>query len=863
MNNIISHCFFSVTRNIGRSVMRTIAVVAAAGLLHACGGGASTESNPVTNNSGSVGTSQYTGPNPITEDVRAYQTNVWQNINSSSRCGACHVASGQAPQFVRSDDINLAYTDVLPLVDLENPANSRLVTKVAGGHNCWDSSDAACRELMISYVERWAAASAGSTGGREIQLVAPVSSPPGTTKSLPADVNDTLFETTVWPVLTANCAGCHADTAQTPQSPFFAGADVDDAYAAAQSKINLNNPAASRLVVRLRSEFHNCWTNCTDDSQEMQDEITAMANAVVVAPVASPTVFSDALAIPDGVIAAGGNRYEDDVIALYEFRAGEGSTISDLSGVSPELPLTISGDVDWVGGYGIQINNGKAQGSTANSKKLHDRIKFSGEYSIEAWVVPANVVQEGPARIVSYSAGTAARNFTLGQTMYNYDFLHRSSTTDGNGEAALSTADGDEDLQASLQHVVVTFDPINGRQIYVNGVFTDDADNTAPGNLNDWDDTFALVLGNEVSNDRLWQGIIRLVAIHERALTQAQIQQNFDAGVGAKFFLLFGIGGIGGVPADSYIMFEVEEYDNYSYLFNKPTFVNLGTGVTLGSIAIEGMRIGINSKEASVGQAFANLSVTVDDASYDPATGQLLSPQGTIISKENGADADEFYLTFEMLGTQPGVVSTPGVLSTLPLPDPGVVSEIGLRTFDEINAAMAAMTGVDPADLQASFLTMRRSLPSTETIEGFLAAQQMSITQLSIEYCDVLVENAGLRNAFFDGAVGAPTNFDFNAPVATAFAGGKAAVIVDDLYTKMIGLPGTGVDLSDAPTRSDIQQVLVDGYPDVDLLGDPYPVASLFDTMSTGCTACDANDTRSIVKGLCGAVLGSAAMLVQ
>jgi len=854
MNNIISHCFFSVTRIFGRGAMRTIAMLTVAGLLHACGGGASTESNPVTNNSGSVGTSQYTGPNPITEDVRAYQTNVWQNINSSSRCGACHVASGQAPEFVRGDDINLAYSAVLGLVDLENPANSRLVTKVAGGHNCWESSDAACRELMISYIERWAAASGGSTGGRQIQLVAPTPVPPGNTLALPAD--SALFETTVWPVLTANCAGCHADTALTPQSPFFASSDVDDAYTAAQSKINLNNPAVSRLVVRLRSEFHNCWTNCTDDSQEMQDEIAAMAGAITVTPVASPTVFSDALSIPNGVVAAGGNRYEDDVIALYEFREGEGSTTtSDLSGVSPELPLTISGDVDWVGGYGIQINNGKAQGSTTNSKKLHDRIKFSGEYSIEAWVVPANVVQEGPARIVSYSAGTAARNFTLGQTMYNYDFLHRSSTTDGNGEAALSTADGDEDLQASLQHVVVTFDPINGRQIYVNGVFTDDVDNTAPGNLSDWDDTFALVLGNEVSNDRLWQGIIRLVAIHERALTPAQIQQNFDAGVGAKFFLLFGIGGIGGVPADSYIMFEVEEYDNYSYLFNNPTFVNLGAGVTLGSIAIEGMRIGINSKEASVGQAFANLSVTVDDASYDAATGQLLSPLGTIISKENGADSDEFYLTFEMLGTQPGVVSTPGVLSTLPLPPPGAASEIGLRTFDEINAAMAAMTGVDPADVQASYLVMRQSLPSVETIQGFLAAQQMSITQLAIEYCDALVESASLRDAFFNTAVSPPTSFNFDALVGTAFAGGEATVIVDDLYSKMIGLPGAGADLSDAPTRAEIQEVLVDGYID-----GPNTVAGLLGTMTTNCAACD---TKAIVKGLCGAVLGSSAMLVQ
>ena len=36
-----------------------------------------------------------------------------------------------------------------------------------------------------------------------------------------------------------------------------------------------------------------------------------------------------------------------------------------------------------------------------------------------------------------------------------------------------ATADADEDLQATLQHVVATYDPVNGRRIYVNGVFAD------------------------------------------------------------------------------------------------------------------------------------------------------------------------------------------------------------------------------------------------------------------------------------------------------------------------------------------------------------------------------------------------------
>jgi hypothetical protein len=857
MNKSIVRFFFSDRSNGGSSVLRTLALLFAAALLHGCGGGASTESNPLTTND-TVSTSGYTGPSAQSNDIAEFQLNVWNPLHSANACVACHIEGGQSPQFVRADDINLAYAEALSLVDRDNPANSRLVTKVAGGHNCWLPDVAACETAMTAFISSWVSAS--SDGGRQIQLVPPVVKTPGATKTFPDDVNTTNFATTVWPVLTANCSGCHVDTAQNAQSPFFASPVVADAYAAVTSKINLNDPALSRLVVRLRDEFHNCWTgSCANDATTMENAIIALSGAIGVNQVQAPTVFSNALTIQDGVPAAGGNRYEDDVIALYEFRTGTGSTILDLSTNTPNSPplnLTISGDVDWVGGYGIQINNGKAQGSTANSKKLHDLIKATGQYSIEAWVVPANVVQEGPARIISYSASTTARNFTLGQTQYNYNFLQRSSTTDGNGEPAHSTADADEDLQASLQHVVVTFDPVNGRRIYVNGVFTDDVDATPTGNLNDWDDSYAFVLGNEVSNDRQWQGIIRLVAIHNRALTLEQIQQNFAAGVGAKYFLLFGIGGVGGVPAGSYIMMQVEEFDNYSYMFKNPTFINLDPNVVPNSIPIQGLRIGINSKQADVGQAFVNLDATVDAGSYDPATGQVLINLGTIIAQENGANvvnADEFYLTFERLGTATNVVVENPNTTPIPLPDPGVVSLIGLRTFDEINAAMAAVTGVDPADVQASFLTMRQALPAVETIEGFLAAQQMSITQLSLEYCDALVEDATLRSNFF-GA------FGFTSNVATAFGSGDSTAknqLVNALYDQMVGLPGTGLDLSDAPVQEDVKIELI-GY---DAGGTEVNTNSLFHRMSAG--GGDQVRTREIVKGMCGAVLGSAALLVQ
>ncbi len=831
-------------------------------LLTACGGGASTETNPATSGTTDVGSSSYNGPNAQTADVRAFQVNVWEPLRMSDRCGACHVEGNQAPMFVRQDDVNLAYGEANPLIDLEAPPNSRLVTKVAEGHNCWLPSAAACATAITGYIEDWLAGTSGE--GREIQLVAPANiRDPGSTLSFPS-LAPPEFDG-VWNLLQANCVGCHVDSSPTPQTPFFASGIRDDAYEAAKSKINLNDPAASRLVVRLRDEFHNCWTQCSADAISMENAIIALSGSpgVSVDPVQAPIVFSKALTLPEGVVAAGGSRHEADVIALYEFKTGSGSVALDSSGVLPELNLTLSGDVNWIGGWGIQIVDGKAQGSTTNSKKLHDLIKATGEYSIEAWVAPANVTQEGPARIVTYSAGTDARNFTLGQTQYNYDFLQRSSTTDGDGQPALSTADADEDLQATLQHVVVTFDPINGRRVYVNGEFTDDVDPVAAGNLNDWDDSYAFALGNEVSNDRLWMGSIRMVAIHNRALTQDQILQNFDVGVGEKFFLLFSIGHISGVPADSYIMFEVAQYDSYSYLFDKATYINLDPAVIPSNIPLKAMRIGINGKEAVVGQAYRHLDISIDGSAYDPATGQSLSNLGTILALENGPDNDEFFLTFEMLGDQNNVVTEVSPLTPPPLPTPDPIADIGVRTFDEINAAMAAISTVDPQLVKAEFDVLRQQMPAVETIEAFLSAHQMAIAQLGIAYCDALVRDGSKRVDFFNFSDAASANSFFSSSVAAAFGSGDSAAknqIVGALFDRIMGLPGSGAPLASAPSLGDLK---------AELIG---PTATnpdnLFDRLAASCSGnpqCqpDAARTQAVVKAMCGSVLSSAAMLVQ
>ena len=91
--------------------------------------------------------------------------------------------------------------------------------------------------------------------------------------------------------------------------------------------------------------------------------------------------------------------------------------------------------------------------------------------------------------------------------------------------------------------------------------------------------------------------MLRLVAIHNRALSEAQISQNFEAGVGEKFYLLFDVSAHSGTP-DSYVLVEVSQFDSYGYLFNLPVYIVLDDDeYTPADIPVQGMRIGMNGAE--------------------------------------------------------------------------------------------------------------------------------------------------------------------------------------------------------------------------------------------------------------------------
>ena len=852
-----------------RQLLFVIIQLSIATAMMSCGGGTETVANPFT---GGTGTAISNMP-AANDDVRAFEINLWNNLKTENRCGQCH-GVGQVPAFVDLGDVNTAYTKALPLVDLENPVASRLVTKVGSGHHCWlglttiDLAD--CSASVESMIANWAG-TIGSLSARAIILTAPTIKDPGASKNFPEfaiDNDPNSFANTIHPLLTAHCQSCHEETSRLPISPFFANGDAESAYKAAIPKIDIDIPANSRLVVRLRQEFHNCWTSsCAADATAMQTEIENFSGVITPTAINTALVTSKALNLSDGIVASGGARHESNMIAIWEFKAGAGNRAIDTSGIEPAINLTLSGSYDWLGGYGIDLTGGKALADSLSSRKLYDLIVPIGEYSIEAWAIPSNVTQQD-TNIVTYSAGNATiqRNFTLDQSLYNYKLFNRINAS--SPVSAISTPDADEVLQANLQHVVATYDPVNGRKIYVNGALVSGIVEPVIGSssISNWDETFNFIMGGEVSSigERAWNGKLRMVAIHNRILTPEQVTKNFDVGVGEKYFLLFSISDRIGIP-DSYIMFQVSQFDSYSYLFDNPVFINLDTNWIPVAFDIKGLRIGINGKEAVSGQTFANMDVSIDSGLYNAQTGQSLSSLGAVIALEKGT-SDEFFLTFETLLGNSNAFNDPKPAAPGNPADAAAVSDIGVRTFEEINASISAMTGipVSNTNVDTTFDKFRQQLPTVEAIDAFLPSHQMAIAQLALASCNELVEADKLLassnvNRYF-------ANFDFTSTALNAFDNAaKRDQIFDPLLAAVMNVDSLDStnNLTSQPGEAEISNMLGTT---TSLTLDPtiQTYKGLITEMTSCGAGCDnATRTEQIVKAVCTAAVAGAVMLIQ
>ncbi len=217
--------------------------------------------------------------------------------------------------------------------------------------------------------------------------------------------------------------------------------------------------------------------------------------------------------------------------------------------------------------------------------------------------------------------------------------------------------------------------------------------------------------------------------------------------------------------------------------------------------------------------------------------GQPLSQIGTVVPLQKGPADDLFFLCFDQLGSHVNECShdTNGVpVNPANRPNVAKVSDIGVRTFDEINATMASITGVSPnnAGVKATYTSVRQSLPAVNNIQAFLSSHQTSIAQLAIKYCAALVDDTSARATFFPG-------FNFSSNLSTQ---PDRDLVIDPILDRVMG---TG--LVSQPDRTGVHTELND----------------LIQNKLCTTAACGGTRTTTVVKAVCGAALGSAVMTVK
>ncbi|MCA9003285.1 MAG: LamG domain-containing protein, partial [Planctomycetes bacterium] len=230
------------------------------------------------------------------------------------------------------------------------------------------------------------------------------------------------------------------------------------------------------------------------------------------------------------------DRVREGLLVEYRFDSGEGDIVRDRSGLKPALDLAIeaAGAVRWVGG-GLAIEAPTLLTTKVPALRVTERIRQTGAFSVEAWIRPANLTQQGPARLIGISNGSDLRNFTLGQGLWGgqpsdtFNMRARTTETDLDGMPLMTTGPGS--AHRGLQHLVYTRGHDGRACLYLDGYLA--SESTTPGSMANWDSSYPLLVAGELGTQRPWLGEIFLMAIYDRVLSKEDIARNQAAGSGA------------------------------------------------------------------------------------------------------------------------------------------------------------------------------------------------------------------------------------------------------------------------------------------------------------------------------------------
>ncbi len=149
----------------------------------------------------------------------------------------------------------------------------------------------------------------------------------------------------------------------------------------------------------------------------------------------------------------------DSLVASYRLSSVTEKYVDDTG----HLPVLV-----WKGAHANSQQPGNAflhtdrwLQSEGHASPLAERIKKTSHFTLGVIVATDDLIQTGPARIVSFAPGVNVRNFTLGQQQHELVFRLRTPITSG---STVELKAPDVFSTKALQHIVVTYD---GSRLFV------------------------------------------------------------------------------------------------------------------------------------------------------------------------------------------------------------------------------------------------------------------------------------------------------------------------------------------------------------------------------------------------------------
>ena len=224
-----------------------------------------------------------------------------------------------------------------------------------------------------------------------------------------------------------------------------------------------------------------------------------------------------------------------------------GSIVYDYAtGKQDNLNIQDMSKVTWTSNY-LDVASGARLLSGPNTD-LVAQCQLTGEFTLEAWVTPDNIIQDGPARIFAIAdtdaSDTAEQNIMLGQGSWGslndavFRGRVRTDTLNKSGSPSVKTPDSTV-VSGTKQYVAVTASAVGSTMtltMYYNGLQSgnietrDDIDTGSNFFDTVWDTSSPISVANAPFSARPWAGKLYQIRTYNRALNSDEIYNNYSVG---------------------------------------------------------------------------------------------------------------------------------------------------------------------------------------------------------------------------------------------------------------------------------------------------------------------------------------------